>query len=49
MTYLARGYKIISDLTAAGYKESSFFVPLSNGETITDPSLAAQWESLKRK
>lgn len=49
MTYLARGYKIIPDLTAAGYKESSFFVPLSNGETITDPSLAAQWESLKRK
>lgn len=48
-TYLARGYKkIIPALTAAGYTETSFFVPLSNGETITDVALASKWESLKR-
>lgn len=47
-TYLARGYRITTDLANAGYKERSFFVPFSNGETITDAALAAHWADLKR-
>lgn len=47
-TYIARGYRhIIPALLAAGYTEAAFFVPLSNGETITDAELAGKWESLK--
>ena len=45
-TYVTKGYQIISALCAAGYKEAGIFVPFSNGETITNPSLAVQWERI---
>ncbi len=48
-TYVARGYKILDDLKAAGYKETGLFVPFSNGETITDPYLASQWDQICKK
>ena len=45
-TYVAKGYKIISELRNAGYIESGLFVPFSNGETILDPILKERWESI---
>ena len=48
-TYVARGYWILEELRRAGYKESGLFVPFSNGEQITDPHLAAQWEQVSKK
>ena len=45
-TYLAKGTKIVDSLTAAGYIESNFEVPLSNGEGIIDTALKVAWESL---
>lgn len=33
-TYVAKGYKILNELRAAGYTESNLFVPFSNGEQI---------------
>lgn len=45
-TYVAKGYKIVRILIAAGYIKKGFFVPFSNGEKITDPEYAAKWESL---
>ena len=48
-TYVTRGYKILDDLKAAGYKEAGLFVPFSNGETITDPYLASKWDQICKK
>lgn len=48
-TYVVGGYWIINELKAAGYRASGLFVPLSNGEQIVDPYLAAQWESSIKK
>ncbi len=45
-TYLAKGYKILIELRAAGFTQADYFVPLSNGERIQDPVLKARWESL---
>ncbi len=47
-TYLAKGYKIISELEAAGYTEAKFLVPLSNNEKPTDTELRAKWENTPR-
>ena len=48
-TYVAKGYWILDELRRAGYQESGLFVPFSNGERITDPCLAAQWEKVSGK
>ena len=45
-TYVTKGYWIINELKMAGYKETGLFVPFSNGETITDHCLAAEWEHI---
>ena len=45
-TYVTRGYWIKRELDKAGYKESSLFVPFSNGEQITDSFLAREWERI---
>ena len=45
-TYVAKGYKILSELRAAGYTEKGLFVPFSNSEQIQDPVLRARWESI---
>ncbi|MBR2709548.1 hypothetical protein IKE72_00500 [Candidatus Saccharibacteria bacterium] len=42
-TYLANGYWILKDLHHSGYRKAALFVPLSNGEKITDPHLAEEW------
>lgn len=47
-TYVAKGYKILSELRAAGYKESGLFVPFSNGEEIVDPVLKASWDKISK-
>lgn len=47
-TYVAKGYKILSELRAAGYTELPMFVPFSNGEEIQDPVLKARWESITK-
>ena len=47
-TYVTKGYKILSELRAAGYKESCLFVPFSNGEQIEDNILRARWESISK-
>lgn len=47
-TYVAKGYKILQELRAAGYKESALFVPFSNGEQIQDCALRARWESITK-
>lgn len=47
-TYVAKGYKILDELRAAGYSESGLFVPFSNGEQICDPYLRSRWESINR-
>lgn len=36
-------------LAEAGYKEGSLYVPLSNGEQIVDPTLAAKWKVMKEE
>ena len=46
-TYVAKGYKILNELRAAGYTESGLFVPFSNGEEIQDYALRVRWESIK--
>ena len=45
-TYVTRGYWIIDELEAAGYREISLFVPFSNGEEITDLTIASKWEKI---
>lgn len=47
-TYVTKGYKILSELRAAGYKESGLFVPFSNGEEIVDPVLKAAWDKITK-
>ena len=47
-TYVAKGYKILDELRAAGYTESGLFVPFSNGEQIQDSVLNARWESISK-
>lgn len=47
-TYVAKGYKILEELRAAGYTEAGLFVPFSNGEEILDWGLKARWESIKK-
>jgi len=47
-TYVAKGYKILNELRAAGYTESDLFVPFSNGEQIQDSVLNARWESITK-
>ena len=46
-TYVTKGYGIIDELRRAGYARGELFVPFSNGERITDPCLAAQWDAIK--
>ncbi len=36
-------------LKAAGYKEGSLFVPLSNGEVPVNPEIATQWQKMCEK
>jgi hypothetical protein len=48
-TYVTKGYKIVSELRAAGYTKSDMFVPFSNCELIQDPILRARWESIIKK
>lgn len=47
-TYVAKGYKVLGELRAAGYTEEGIFVPFSNGEQILDPVLRARWESITK-
>ena len=47
-TYVTKGYKILSELRAAGYKEAGLFVPFSNGEEIVDPVLKASWDKISK-
>jgi len=47
-TYVAKGYKILDELRAAGYTETGLFVPFSNGEQIQDYVLKARWESITK-
>ena len=47
-TYVAKGYKILNELRAAGYSESGLFVPFSNGEEIQDYALRVRWESITK-
>lgn len=47
-TYVAKGYRIISELRDAGYTEFGLFVPFSNGEVILDPILFSRWESITK-
>lgn len=47
-TYVAKGYKILEELRAAGYTETGLFVPFSNGEQIVDPILRERWESITK-
>lgn len=46
--YLTKGYKIIKELTEAGYVETSFTVPLSNGEVIMDNNIRVRWDSIEK-
>lgn len=47
-TYVAKGYKILNELRAAGYTELGLFVPFSNGEQIQDYDLKVRWESITK-
>lgn len=47
-TYVTKGYKILSELRAAGYREAALFVPFSNGEEIVDPVLKASWDRISK-
>ncbi len=47
-TFVAKGYKILSELRAAGYTQSDLFVPFSNGEEIQDYALRTRWESITK-
>lgn len=47
-TYVTKGYKIVSELEAAGYTKSGLFVPFSNGEEIQDYALRVRWESITK-
>lgn len=47
-TYVAKGYKIIAELEAAGFSKAGLFVPFSNGETIINPALRQRWDSISK-
>jgi hypothetical protein len=47
-TYVAKGYKIIAELEAAGFSKAGLFVPFSNGEEIKDPALRQRWDSKEK-
>lgn len=47
-TYVAKGYKIIPELEASGYRRAGLFVPFSNGEEIKDPALRQRWDSISK-
>ena len=47
-TYVAKGYKILEELRAAGYTEKGLFVPFSNGEQIQDYVMRERWESITK-
>ncbi len=47
-TYVTKGYKIVSELIKAGYREAPLFVPFSNGEEIKDETLRKKWESITK-
>lgn len=47
-TFVTKGYKILNSLREAGYKETSIFVPFSNGEEILDSEYASKWASIKK-
>jgi len=47
-TYIAKGYSILAYLREAGFKRADYYVPLSNGEKITDPDLMSRWESVTK-
>lgn len=43
-TYVTRDIGVMNALMESGFTEAGMFVPFSNGEEITDPSYAANWE-----
>ena len=45
-TYVTRGYWIVGLLEQAGFRRAHFEVPFSNSETIQDPAIAAEWQSI---
>lgn len=45
-TYVTKGYGIIEELEAAGYRRIKVYVPLSNGEEIRNNELSAKWSSI---
>lgn len=47
-TYVAKGYKILDELVAAGYTRDYIFVPFSNGEEIMDYGLRERWNSITK-
>lgn len=47
-TYVTKGYKILEELRAAGYREAGLFVPFSNGEQILDSDLKERWNSITK-
>ena len=48
-TYIAKsGCALAEILRSNGYRESRFFVPLSNSEQIVDSAIAAKWENLPK-
>ncbi len=47
-TYVAKGYKIISELESAGFKKGGIYVPFSNGEVITNMAMAARWDAISK-
>lgn len=47
-TMVTKGYWIIDELRAAGYREIGIFVPFSNGEQILDPILKECWDLIKK-
>ena len=48
-TYVTKGYKIVSELKEAGYREKGLFVPFSNGEEIVDDTLKAKWNKIVKR
>ena len=39
-------YEVAAILEACGYRRKDIWVPMSNGEEFTDPTLAAKWEAM---
>ena len=47
-TYLTKGYKIIAFLDQAGFEKTDMFVPLSNGEELTNPVMQLKWLNISK-